>query len=318
LYDNSSRQRISPPNRKIGEFTCKKKAKVVSLIGGESKLEQGMEINTGCDILVATPGRLIDCLESGYFGLERCVFYILDEADRMTEKFEEQVITILEMSKAKQRIMMMFSATMPPAVERLAKTYLRNPAYVYIGEQGLAVKNITQIIEFIPRGCDSEQELNYKKGKLKTLLEEGPKPPIIVFANKVKRCDTIIKYVRSLGWKAIALHSKKSQQDRNNALEDFKEGKFGILVATDVASRGVHVDGITHVINFDMPDSIVTYTHRIGRTGRMGLKGRATSILTNDDGDIMADLKEMLVKTGNNVPTDLANHPRVKGMRNVF
>jgi len=295
------------------------KARVVSLIGGYSKLEQGMEVNTGCDVVVATPGRLIDCIESGYFSLDRCIFYILDEADRMTEEFEDYVINILELSETReQRVMMMFSATMPPAVERISKKYLRNPAYIYIGEQGLAVKNITQVVEFIPIGMNKEQEDNYKKGKLQKILREGPKPPIIIFTNKKQRCDILKKYLSSLGFRAVALHSKKSQQGRTNALEDFKEGKFEILVATDVASRGLHVNGVTHVINFDMPPSIVTYTHRIGRTGRMGLKGQSTSFLTSDDGDIMSDLKEVLVKTGNKVPSELSNHPRVKGMRNVF
>jgi len=211
--------------------------------------------------------------------------------------------------------MMMFSATMPTAVERLAKTYLVNFAFVSIGEQGLAVKNIVQIIEFIPTGSDKELEDSYKNAKLQKLLSDGPEPPIIIFTNRKLRCDKLIRFLSGLGLRAVALHSKKSQQGRMNALEDFKERKYDILVATDVASRGVHVDGITHVINYDMPDSIVTYTHRIGRTGRMGLKGRATSFLTNDDGDIMSDLKDTLVKTGNNVPSELASHPRVKGMR---
>lgn len=297
--------------------------RVVSLVGGQSIENQAMLLRKGCEILVATPGRLVDFLERRYTVLNQCNYVILDEGDRMIDLgFEQQLLAILdsmpqetmksidEVEAEKQesdkstvyRTTVLFSATMPPTVERMAQRYLRRPAYVYIGHAGKTVDRIKQTILFNKGFVD-------KRRNLMRLIETGPPPPIIVFCNLKNTCDDIAKILKDQGHRVSTLHSGKSQDQRLKALNDFKEGSSDILICTDVASRGIHVEGVTHVINFDLPNNIEDYTHRIGRTGRAGGSGIATSLLTSDDVDIMFDLRQMLEKTGNNIPPELENHP---------
>jgi len=249
----------------------------------------------------------------------------MDEADKMINMgFEAQVNSILdampsanwkstdEEEAAKQeqaegavfRRTVMFSATMPVGVERLARKYLRRPAYIYIGELGRAADKIVQKVVF----CNTE---NDKKRHLQSLLESGPAPPIIVFVNRKKQCDFVSSIIdkMGLGYRSVVLHSGKKQEVRELALEGFRSGRYGVLVATDVASRGIDVQGVTHVINYDLPNNIEAYTHRIGRTGRAGKEGLATSLLSNEDTEIMYDLKQMLSNSGNAIPQELAKHP---------
>eukprot|EP01120_Amphizonella_sp_Union-15-10_P015330 TRINITY_DN786_c0_g1_i4.p1 TRINITY_DN786_c0_g1~~TRINITY_DN786_c0_g1_i4.p1 ORF type:complete len:811 (+),score=227.65 TRINITY_DN786_c0_g1_i4:64-2496(+) len=322
---------ILAPTRELAlqiESECSRFAKYagircVSLVGGQAIEEQAQALRGGCEIIIATPGRLNDCLESRYIVLNQCNYVVLDEADRMIDMgFEPQILSILDaMPKEKQksedeaqaeqqekdhkniyRTTIMFSATMPPSVERLAKRYLRRPAYVYIGEVGQAVDRIKQVVEFVKSESD-------KKRRIESLLLDGPAPPIIVFMNQKKGCDAISKYLCKLGYRATTLHSGRTQEQREWALEEFRAGRIDVLVATDVAGRGLDVKGITHVINYDMAKNIEDYTHRIGRTGRAGMEGLATSFITNEDAEIFFDLKNMLQKTGNPVPPELANHP---------
>jgi len=171
---------------------------------------------------------------------------------------------------------MMFSATMPAGVERLSRKYLRRPAYVIIGEAGKAAERIEQRVQF----CNSEAD---KLRHLTTALTEGPRPPIIIFVNRKKTCDYVANQCSRLGLKPTTLHAGRSQHQREAAIDSYRQGKYDVLVATDVAGRGIDIKGVTHVINFDMPKSIEDYTHRIGRTGRMGQNGLATSFLTNED-----------------------------------
>jgi len=296
------------------------------LVGGQSIDEQGFLLRKGCEIVIAAPGRLFDCIERRYIVLNQCYYVVLDEAYRMMEAgFEPQVNAILDAMPAtnlkseneeeaerqerefitgvrRYRITTMYSATMPAAVERLARKYLRRPAAIAIGEAGKTVDTIRQAIEFVHNEND-------KRKKLERLLETGPAPPIIIFANKKKSCDVIAKHLEKIGYKATALHSGRQQEQRELAMEGFRSKRFDILVATDVAGRGIDVKGVTHVINYDMPKTIEDYTHRIGRTGRAGESGLATSLLMNEDTDIMYDLKAMLVNTNNHVPPELAKHP---------
>lgn len=298
----------------------------VSLVGGQSIDEQGFLLRKGAEIVIATPGRLNDCLERRFIVLNQCNYVVLDEADRMIDMgFEPQVNTILDAMPAatlkseneeeaekqekefasgakKYRITTMYSATMPTGVERLARKYLRRPAYIAIGEAGKTVDKIKQVIEFVKTENDKRRKLEY-------LLETGPQPPIIVFANKKKSCDVISKHLEKLGYRSTSLHAGRVQEQRELAMEGFRAGRYDVLVATDVAGRGIDVKGVTHVINYDMPKSIEDYTHRIGRTGRAGESGLATSFITNEDTDIMYDLKAMLQNTGNVVPNELAKHP---------
>eukprot|EP01119_Soliformovum_irregulare_P010494 TRINITY_DN2588_c0_g1_i1.p1 TRINITY_DN2588_c0_g1~~TRINITY_DN2588_c0_g1_i1.p1 ORF type:complete len:450 (-),score=157.96 TRINITY_DN2588_c0_g1_i1:42-1391(-) len=289
------------------------------IVGGVSIQDQGLTLRRGCEIVIATPGRLNDCIQTRYIVLNQCNYVVLDEADRMIDMgFEPQVNAILQAmpntnlksenedeavrqeGANKYRTTIMYSATMPIGVERLARKYLRRPAHVIIGEAGKAVDRIEQRVEFITE--------DYKTKKLMDALNDGPPPPIMIFVNKKKTCDLLVKQLERVGWKAVALHSGRSQQQREAALEGFKERRYEVLIATDVAGRGIDVSGVTHVINYDMPKSIEDYTHRIGRTGRAGNSGLATSFLTNDSTDIMFDLKTMLQNIGAVIPPELANH----------
>ena len=220
-----------------------------------------------------------------------------------TKSTDDEVAAEQEVSKEKiYRTTIMYSATMPPAMESLARTFLRRPAFIAIGEVGKAVDRIEQRVSF----AKSESE---KKQLLAQCILEGPEPPIIIFANTKKTCDNISKYLDALGFKAIVLHSSKSQDKREYALESFKNGTYDILVATDVAGRGLDIKGVTHVINFDLPKLPAHYVHRIGRTGRAGLKGLATSLMTNDDTHLMWYLKTTLQHSGQPVPSELSKHP---------
>jgi len=296
------------------------------LVGGTSIEEQALKLRKGCEIVVATPGRLNDCIENHYVVLNQCNYVVLDEADRMVDMgFEPQVISVLESMpkealkseleeeaaqqeqdhRNKFRTTLMFSATMPPEVERLSRRYLRRPGVIYIGEAGKAVSSIQQDVYWV----HNETE---KKRKLETLLREGPPPPIIIFVNQRKTCDMIAKVIGKLGYKCTTLQGGRSQDQIDWALNEFREGRSDILVATDVAGRGLDVKGVTHVINFDMPKSIDQYTHRIGRTGRAGLSGLASSFVHNDDVEILWHLKKVLLEAGTTIPQELRDHPEAQ------
>merc|ERR1712048_1271638 len=203
----------------------------------------------------------------------------------------------------KYRVTQMFSATMPPPVERMARQFLRCPSIISIGDPGHAKKDIEQRLESI-----SEAK---KKKRLEELLV-GAEPPIIVFVNQKKAVDVLAKSLDNSGYRVCSFHGGKSQEQREWAMNSFKEGRYDILVATDVAGRGLDIEGVTQVINFDMPKTIEDYTHRIGRTGRAGLSGLSNSFVTPEDSDIFYDLTNFLKSSNQIVPPELASHPASK------
>uniref|UniRef100_A0A7N2LEM6 RNA helicase n=1 Tax=Quercus lobata TaxID=97700 RepID=A0A7N2LEM6_QUELO len=270
--------------------------RVVSIVGGQSIEEQGFRIRQGCEVVIATPGRLIDCLERRYPVLNQCNYAVLDEADRMVDMgFEPQVMGVLDAmpssnlkpenedeeldEKKIYRTTYMFSATMPPTVERLARKYLRNPVVVLW---------------------------------LQRLLNELGDRTSIVFVNTRKNADNVAKNLDKAGYHVTTLHGGKSQEQREISLEGFRTKRYNVLVATDVAGRGIDIPNVAQVINFDMHGSIDTYTHRIGRTGRAGKTGVATTFLTLSDSDVFYDLKQMLIQSNSTVPNELARHEASK------
>ncbi|KAF9209068.1 DEAD (Asp-Glu-Ala-Asp) box polypeptide 23 [Haplosporangium sp. Z 27] len=301
----------------------------VSIVGGHAVEEQAFNLRNGAEIIIATPGRLKDCLDRRILVLNQCTYVVMDEADRMIDMgFEADVNFILdalpvtnlkpdsdeaedaakmtmaidEDSNKKYRQTTMFSATMPPAVERLAKRYLRRPAVVTIGTAGQAVETVEQRVEMI-------SDENRKKNRLMDLLKGQFAPPIIVFVNQKKSCDMLAKMINSSGLRATTLHGGKSQEQRELALSQLKSGKSDVLVATDVAGRGIDVQNVSLVVNFDMAKNIEDYTHRIGRTGRAGRSGVAVTFLSSYDTEVYYDLKQMLLKsTLATVPAELRNH----------
>ncbi|CAH0556860.1 unnamed protein product [Brassicogethes aeneus] len=300
--------------------------RTVVVVGGLSREEQGFRLRMGCEIVIATPGRLIDVLENRYLVLNQCTYIVMDEADRMIDLgFEPDVQKILEYmpvtnlkpdnedaedskvllanynSKKKFRQTVMFTATMPPAVERLARTYLRRPAVVYIGSIGKPVERVEQIVHIMGE--------NDKRKKLMEYLSKGVDPPIIIFVNQKKGADVLAKGLEKLGYNACTLHGGKGQEQREYALASLKSGAKDMLVATDVAGRGIDIKDVSMVINYDMAKTIEDYTHRIGRTGRAGKTGIAVSFCTNDDSLLFYDLKQMLLSSPvSTCPPELMNH----------
>ena len=191
--------------------------------------------------------------------------------------------------KSFYRSFMMFSATMQPSMEKLARKYLKHPAYVQVGDLGGAKKEIEQRVEFVHGGESS------RKRALAKLLEKFNRPPILVFVNKREDTDILQEYIRKeLGRRCVALHGSKSQERREAALDSLREGKVDILVCTNVAARGIDIPSVGHVINYHAPFVIVDYIHRIGRTGRAGKHGMATTLLTAEDEGIFYDLRKYL------------------------
>lgn len=295
--------------------------RVVSVVGGQSIEEQGFKLRQGCEIVIATPGRLLDCLERRYAVLNQCNYVVLDEADRMIDMgFEPQVVGVLDAmpssnlkpenedeeldDKKIYRTTYMFSATMPPAVERLARKYLRNPVVVTIGTAGKATDLITQHVIMV-----KEPE---KLDRLQRLLNDLGEKTAMVFVNTKKSADALARQLDKLGYRVTTLHGGKTQDQREISLEGFRNKRFNCLVATDVAGRGIDIPDVAHVINFDMPSNIEMYTHRIGRTGRAGKTGIATTFLTLHDTDVFFDLKQMLIQSNSPVPPELARHEASK------
>ncbi|XP_059049188.1 probable ATP-dependent RNA helicase DDX23 [Achroia grisella] len=302
----------------------------VVVVGGLSREEQGFKLRMGCEIVIATPGRLIDVLENRYLVLNRCTYVVLDEADRMIDMgFEPDVQKILEYmpvtnikpdtdaaedasvllanynTKKKYRQTVMFTATMPPAVERLARSYLRRPAIVYIGSVGKPVDRTEQVVYMIGE--------NEKRRKLTEILQRGVEPPIIIFVNQKKGADVLAKGLEKLGFNACTLHGGKGQEQRDFALASLKNGSKDILVATDVAGRGIDIKDVSVVINYDMAKTIEDYTHRIGRTGRAGKTGKAVSFVTKEDSALFYDLKQVLLSSSvSTCPPELMNHPEAQ------
>ncbi|KAJ2992443.1 hypothetical protein NUW58_g2168 [Xylaria curta] len=301
---------------------------VVSLVGGHSLEEQAFALRNGAEIIVATPGRLVDCIERRLLVLSQCCYIIMDEADRMIDMgFEEPVNKILDAlpvtnekpdsdaaenaqlmsrplgGKDRYRQTMMYTATMPAAVEKIAKKYLRRPATVTIGNAGEAVDTVEQRVEFVA-GEDR------RKKRLQEILTSGEfAAPIIVFVNIKRNCDAIAREIKHMGLSTVTMHGSKTQEQREQALASVRSGTTEVLVATDLAGRGIDVPDVSLVVNFNMATSIESYTHRIGRTGRAGKSGVAITFLGNEDSDVLYDLRQMLSKSSiSKVPEELRRH----------
>ena len=293
------------------------------IVGGHSIEEQAFQMRDGVEIIIATPGRLVDCIERRVLVLSQCAYVIMDEADRMIDMgFEEPVNKILDalpvsnekpdndlaedsdaMRRGMYRQTMMYTATMPAAVERIARKYLRRPAIITIGNAGEAVETVEQRVEFIP-GEDK------RKKRLAEILKSNKfAPPIIVFVNIKRNCDAIAREIKQMGFSAVTLHGSKTQEQREAALLSLRDGRTEVLVATDLAGRGIDVPDVSLVVNFNMANSIESYTHRIGRTGRAGKFGVAITFWGNEDAEVLYDLKQMLSKSElSKVPEDLRRH----------
>ncbi|XP_029207734.1 ATP-dependent RNA helicase DDX3X-like [Acropora millepora] len=268
--------------------------------GGADIGSQLKELDRGCHLLVATPGRLVDMLDRGRVGLDICKFLVLDEADRMLDMgFEPQIRRIVDkdtMPKAGERQTLMFSATFPKEIQMLARDFLVNYIFLAVGRVGSTSENITQKTVWV-------DEYDKRSFLLDLLNASGPESLTLIFVETKKGADALEDFLYREGYSATSIHGDRSQREREAALSSFKSARTPILVATAVAARGLDIPNVRHVVNFDMPTDIEEYVHRIGRTGRVGHTGLATSFFNDKNRNVAKDLVELLNDTRQEVPT---------------
>ena len=264
------------------------------IFGGVSQFRQEKALKRRPDILVATPGRLLDLMGQKLIDLSHLEYFILDEADRMLDMgFIHDVRRVIDVLPAKRQSLF-FSATMPPVVATLAKRMLTDPVRVGVAAQATTVERIDQTLLYVDK--DNKRKL------LRTLLQDSTIGRALVFSRTKHGADRICKQIANRNVTAGAIHGDKSQNARTRALEDFRVGKLRVLVATDIAARGIDVDGITHVINFDLPNEPESYVHRIGRTARAGRDGTAISFCSGDEVDYLRDIERIIKQR---IPVDM-------------
>lgn len=259
-----------------------------AIFGGVSQLTQTNALKAGVDILVATPGRLLDLFSQGYINLEHVRVFILDEADRMLDMgFSHDVKKIIA-KLPENRQTLLFSATMPPEINRLVDSILTNPVRVAVTPVSSTVDMIQQFVYFV--------EKKEKRLLLAHLLKDRTIASALVFSRTKHGADRIVRDLAKAGIQAKAIHGDKSQVARQQALNSFKNKQTRVLVATDIAARGIDVEELSHVINFDLPNIPETYVHRIGRTGRAGMGGVAISFCDTEERDYLKDIQKLIAK----------------------
>jgi ATP-dependent RNA helicase RhlE len=271
--------------------------KYAVLIGGASMHNQIQELRQHPRIIIATPGRLIDHMEQRYVFLDDVAILVLDEADRMLDMgFAPQIQTILR-KLPKDRQTMLFSATMPEAIMKMASSQMKLPVHVEIARSGTVAEKITQEVFIIKKEA--------KRQLLAKVLAQYH-GTVLIFSRTKIGAKKITRSIREMGQKAAEIHADRSLAQRREALDGFKSGKYRVLVATDIAARGIDVKGIELVLNYDLPDDSENYIHRIGRTGRIGDKGHAISFATPEQGKDIKDI-ERLMRTA----LPISEHPEM-------
>lgn len=267
------------------------------IFGGVKQAAQERELRKGVDILVATPGRLLDFIAQGIVSLKQLEIFVLDEADRMLDMgFVHDVKRIIKLLPAKRQTLF-FSATMPKEIQSLASTILSNPVKVEVTPVSSTADTIQQSVYFV----DKDNKLDLLTHILKNNISES----VLVFSRTKHGADKIARKLQSSGVTTEAIHGNKSQNARQNALSNFKSGKTRVLVATDIAARGIDIDDLKFVINFELSDVSETYVHRIGRTGRAGAEGSSISFV---DGLDLINLKNTEKLIGKKIPV-VKEHP---------
>ncbi|SDH03414.1 ATP-dependent RNA helicase RhlE [Dyadobacter soli] len=267
------------------------------IFGGVGQKPQTDALQKGVDVLIATPGRLLDLINQGFIKLNQLEFFVLDEADRMLDMgFVHDVKKVIKLLPSKRQSLF-FSATMPPAIVTLAGTILRNPAKVEVTPVSSTADTIRQSVFFVDKSD--------KNSLLLHILKDESIATALVFTRTKHGADKVVKVLRKAGVTSEAIHGNKSQSARQNALKNFKSQTTRVLVATDIAARGIDVDDLTHVINYEIPNIPETYVHRIGRTGRAGAKGIALSFCDKEEKAFLKDIHKLIAK---NIPV-VNDHP---------
>ena len=256
------------------------------IFGGVAQGPQALKLKHGVDILVATPGRLLDLMNQKLVSLHHIKIFVLDEADRMLDMgFIHDVRKVIAKIPQKRQTLF-FSATMPPEIQLLSQSILNHPQKVEVTPVSSTAETIEQGIYYV--------EKSDKKKLLIHVLNDRSIKTALVFARTKHGADKIVKDLVNAGIKAEAIHGNKSQNARQNALNNFKSGKIKALVATDIAARGIDIDALAHVINYELPNIPETYVHRIGRTGRAGASGKAFSFCDDEEMDYLKDIQKLI------------------------
>ena len=264
--------------------------------GGVSQIRQVRSLKRGAHILVATPGRLLDLMNQGHVNLEQLQVFVLDEADRMLDMGFLPDLKRIIAKLPKKRQSLFFSATFPPKIAQFSRQLLQDPVTVDVTPKTTSVERIEQRVIFIAQ--------KQKKPLLERLLRTDGVGQTLVFTKTKRGANHLCKGLSNSGIKSTVIHGNKSQAARQRALEQFRKEQVQVLVATDVAARGIDVDGITHVVNFELPMEPENYVHRIGRTGRAGASGIALSLCSSAERGILRDIERLI---GQKVPVDADN-----------
>ncbi|MEZ5754100.1 MAG: DEAD/DEAH box helicase [Paracoccaceae bacterium] len=264
-----TRELVTQISDNLTIFTKGTPVKVLTVVGGASLNRQAMALARGADVLVATPGRLIDLLERGDVSLQNTGYLVLDEADHMLDMGFIHALRKIAKHIPLKRQTLLFSATMPKDIEEIAGTYLRDPVRVQVAPPGKPAEKIVQGVHFIPNGD--------KAKLLEEYLKKHPGEQALVFGRTKHGSEKLSKLLAQWGFKVGSIHGNKSQNQRDRTLTEFRNGELDVLVATDVAARGIDIPGVRHVYNYDLPNVPENYVHRIGRTARAGAEGNAVA-----------------------------------------
>ncbi|XP_066520928.1 DEAD-box helicase 3 X-linked b isoform X3 [Hoplias malabaricus] len=299
------------------KFAYRSRVRPCVVYGGADIGQQIRDLERGCHLLVATPGRLVDMMERGKIGLDHCNYLVLDEADRMLDMgFEPQIRRIVEqdtMPPKGLRQTMMFSATFPKEIQILARDFLDDYIFLAVGRVGSTSENITQKVVWVEESDKRSFLLDLLNATVipnevqdntgESREKPGKDSLTLVFVETKKGADALEDFLYREGYACTSIHGDRSQRDREEALHQFRSGRCPILVATAVAARGLDISNVKHVINFDLPSDIEEYVHRIGRTGRVGNLGLATSFFNDKNSNITKDLLDILVESKQEVPS---------------
>ncbi len=267
-------------------LTTKTKLRVATVVGGQSINKQIMFLSRGTDILVATPGRLIDLMDRGAVDLGQVRHLVLDEADQMLDMGFIHALRRIAPELGTPRQTMLFSATMPKQMEELSRAYLTNPQRVQVSPPGKAADKITQSVHFVSKPGKPE--------KLRQILSQDTDALTLVFARTKHGAEKLMKGLVADGYNAASIHGNKSQGQRDRAIKAFRAGETTVLVATDVAARGIDIPGVAYVINYDLPEVPDNYVHRIGRTARAGREGEAIAFCAPDEYDLLRQIQKLM------------------------
>jgi ATP-dependent RNA helicase RhlE len=257
------------------------------IFGGVTQHRQVQQLAGSCDILVATPGRLLDLMQQGYVNLSHVTYFVLDEADRMLDAgFLNDVTKIIRSLPAKKQTLL-FSATVPPAIKKLADGLLKHPVYIAVHPVSSTAEKIIQYVYHIDK--------SEKHDLLVDLLKDERMDRVLVFTTMKHHADKIAKQLARSGISSEAIHGNKTQRRRQEILSGFKNGNVRVLIATDIVARGIDIDHLSHVVNYELPDVPETYVHRIGRTGRKGNVGTAISFCSPDEQVQLKDIQRLLL-----------------------